>query len=71
MVMNYYLAVILVRDNIGIYNACWCFRISCLLFGRSGSGHRDENNLDFAFFLHDLLNLTQVGFWLKSLWKVS
>ncbi|MXQ91527.1 hypothetical protein E5288_WYG001677 [Bos mutus] len=35
-------------------------RISCLLFGRSGSGHRDENNLDFAFFLHDLLNLTQI-----------
>lgn len=67
MVMNYYLAVILVRGNIGIYNACWYFRISSLLFGRPGSGHRDENNLDFSCFLHDLLNFTQVGLWMKSL----
>lgn len=71
MVMNHYLAVILVRNNIGICNACWCFRISSLLFGRPGSGHRDENNVDFACFLHEEFDTGRILVEISPLWKVS
>lgn len=49
----------------GFYNACWYFRISFLLLGRSGHGHGAESSLDLAHFLHHLFGLTQTGSWVE------